>query len=181
MAQLAQQKEDDYRNVCAKMIERFGESDDLGTLEWVTWTCVLYPAALEDLNRLLPIAEKVLASDPDGHRLLTNLGGVLYRAGRYDEAIEKLTKVSAAWDQSGGDTTATSPAYTWFFLAMAHHRAGHTEEAKTWFDRAAAWVEEVTNKKDPESGEPTYVSWNRRLTFELLHREAEKLIQGRPQ
>ena len=32
----------------------------------------------------------------------------------------------------------SNPAYTWFFLAMTHHRLGHADEAKQWLDKARA-------------------------------------------
>jgi hypothetical protein len=36
--------------------------------------------------------------------------------------------------QKGGN------AYDWFFLAMAQWQLGRKDEARTWFDKAAAWT-----------------------------------------
>ncbi len=69
-----------------------------------------------------------------------------------------------------------SPAYTWFFLAMAHHRLGQTDEAAKWLDKAVAWTEKVL--AEHKSGSGTQLGWNRRLTLQLLSAEAEQLIAG---
>ena len=66
-----------------------------------------------------------------------------------------------------------SPAYTWFFLAMTHHRLGHAEEARQWLEKAVNWTKKETEGKI-EGAAP--LSWNRRLTLEILRREAEQLI-----
>jgi len=69
-----------------------------------------------------------------------------------------------------------SPAYTWFFLAMAHHRLGHTAEAKKWLDKAAQWTDMV-NRELQAGILPRHQSpWQRRLAFRLLREEAERLL-----
>jgi hypothetical protein len=35
-----------------------------------------------------------------------------------------------------------------FFLAMAHHRAGHKGEPQIWYDKAIAWMDKHA-PKDP--------------------------------
>ena len=45
----------------------------------------------------------------------------------------------------GGD------AFDWFFLAMAHWRLGHKDEARAWYDKAAAW--DAKNLPPPENEE----------------------------
>ena len=57
---------------------------------------------------------------------LSTLGAALYRAGRSDEAIRRLEEAIQA---PGEQTTG------WAFLAMAHHRLGHRDEACRWLDR----------------------------------------------
>ena len=44
--------------------------------------------------------------------------------------------------RDGGD------AIDWFFLAMAHERLGHKDEARTWYDRAAAWMDKNQPKNE---------------------------------
>jgi hypothetical protein len=59
---------------------------------------------------------------------VTTLGAALYRAGRPDAAIRRLEEAARA---RGG----VSMADDWVFLAMAHHRLGHPDEARRWLDR----------------------------------------------
>jgi hypothetical protein len=62
----------------------------------------------------------------------------------------------------------SSPAYTWFFLAMAHKRSGHPEEARSWLDKAIKRMKQETQRKD--------LPWNCGLTLQLLRREAQALL-----
>ena len=60
---------------------------------------------------------------------------------------------------------------------MAHQRLGHVEEAKKWHDKAAQWIERETRKKPKEPAAANPLPWNRRLTLQLLRREAEELLK----
>jgi hypothetical protein len=64
-------------------------------------------------------------------------------------------------------------AYIGYFLAMAHHRLGHAEQARHWLDKASRQGERPKPAKT--SGAP--FPWNRRLTLQLLRREAEQLLK----
>jgi tetratricopeptide (TPR) repeat protein len=44
---------------------------------------------------------------------------------------------SVRWFERSAEMLETGQAYDSLYLAMAHHRSGKHEEAKTWFDRAA--------------------------------------------
>jgi tetratricopeptide (TPR) repeat protein len=101
------------------------------------------------------------------------LGAILYRAERFDESVQRLTEADRLAQQPGG-SGMSSPAYTWFFLAMVHHRLGHREEAKKWFGKAVAWTEKTI--RDADQG-TTDLPWNRRLTLKLLREEAEALLK----
>jgi tetratricopeptide (TPR) repeat protein len=52
----------------------------------------------------------------------------LYRAGQYEEAIHRLEEGIRL---RGGEGGPADPA----FLAMAHYRLGHRDEALRWLDR----------------------------------------------
>src|SRR5262249_47783911 len=85
-----------YRKVCFRMLERFERSTDRDAGYWITWTCALAPDAVADWTRPLQLAAKVYADHGRNYDLINNLGAVLYRAGRYKEAAQRLTEAEAA-------------------------------------------------------------------------------------
>jgi tetratricopeptide (TPR) repeat protein len=116
------------------------------------------------------MAEMAFPSHPRTDDYAMTLAAALYRANRFGEAIQRLNEVNAGLPQAATKTTAYSPAYTWFFLAMAHHRLGHREEARRWLDKAIQRTEQETRNES--------LHWNRRVTLQLLRREAEELVPG---
>jgi WD40 repeat protein/serine/threonine protein kinase len=157
-----------YRGACATMLKRFGETDRPDVAHWVAWTSVLAPDATKDWDRLVKVAETAARNDTQRHAYATTLGAALYRAGRFAEAIQRLDEASAAWEQAATKPAMSSPAYTWFFLAIAHKRSGHPEEARRWLDKAIKLMEQETQTKG--------LPWNRGLTMQALRREAEALL-----
>lgn len=154
LAQLGAGQMEEYRRTCADMLQRFGRAEDPISTHWIASTCVLVPEAVENLNHVIQLAEKAVEANDTIARLNT-LGAVLYRAGRFDEAIQKL----------GGSTAYTS---TWFFMAMTHYQLGHFDESRKWLDKAVEQAEQEI--------QDTRSWWKRRLTLQLLRREAELLM-----
>ncbi len=170
---------DGYREICSDMLQRFGEG--------AVWTCTLTPNSGADPARIVSLAEKAIAKSPKGqgyvnqdHWHINQLGSALYRAGRFKEAVERLTEAT----KLNAHPYRSNMLHTWFFLAMAHHRLGHADEARRWLDKATQGTEEALkshaeplgNSRNPDGVIPP--NWNRRLTLQLLRREAEQLIQG---
>ena len=75
-----------------------------------------------------------------GCRSWNTLGEAYYRTAQWQEAITALDKGMTL--RRGG----TSEDF--FFLAMAHHRAGHKDDAHTWYDKGIAWMDKHA-PKDP--------------------------------
>jgi tetratricopeptide (TPR) repeat protein len=92
---------------------------------------------------------------------LNTLGVALYRARRFEEAAEVLSRSLAL--NRGND------AFDLYFRAMAHHRLGDPAQARADLDRAVAWVE----AQDRIS--PTY-----RTELAAFREEAEALLAGPP-
>ncbi len=160
---------DGYKRACAAMLDRFGQSDKPEIGYWVAWTAVLAPAAVADMTVPITLAETALARDPQNSSFANTVGATLFRAGRFDEAVQRLSAVSTAWEEAVTKPTMYSPAYPWFFLAMAQHRLGHAEEGRQWFDRAVQQMDEETRNES--------VAWNRRATLQLFRQEAERLLK----
>jgi serine/threonine protein kinase/WD40 repeat protein len=170
---------DGYRRVRSEKLERFGE----GTV----WTCTLSPSSGTDPGRIVSLAERAIAKSTKGqgyvnwnHGTVNQLGAALYRAGRFEEAVKRLTEATSL----DAHPFRTNMLHTWFFLAMAHHRLGHAEEARRWLDRAVQGTEKALKSPAEPREKPGNLdgairpNWNRKLTLLLLRGEAEKLIQG---
>ena len=91
-----------------------------------------------DSDRALALARQAVALAPGQTLYLNTLGVVLYRAGRYAEAVETLERSLKAGH-------GESDAFDLFFLAMAHHDLGHAAQARTSFERAVHWLNGRTN------------------------------------
>ncbi|HEV3263823.1 MAG TPA: tetratricopeptide repeat protein [Gemmataceae bacterium] len=165
-----------YRKACAGILEHFGKAEDATGADLAAWACVLAPDAVADYPGLLRWAEKLAAGQPKDFVRLSPLGAALYRAGRFAEAAQRLKEAHGAF--SPADEKRTTIAYSEFFLAMVHHHLGRAEEARKWLEKAGRHAEEGQVKKPEDAASPARVPWNRRLTLQLLRREAEVLIKG---
>jgi WD40 repeat protein/tetratricopeptide (TPR) repeat protein len=160
-----------YRKICAAMLERFGPSTHTDADGLTVWTCVLAAEALPDWQAVIRLAEKALAADPKGFDKLSNLGAVLYRAGRFEEGAKRLTEAEAALKESPNPRTTV--VYSQLFLAMAQHRLGHAAEAEKWLKKAVLEIDRPV----PENWQAAPITWNWRLTLQLLRHEAEELLK----
>jgi tetratricopeptide (TPR) repeat protein len=154
------------------MVEAFGDTASPAENYWTVWTCLLGPESVEDYSLLVKMAELAVKAEPESELYLKTLGGILYRAGQFEEAVQQLTKAEALIKDPDSQSMS-SPAYTWYLLAMAHHKLGHDTEAQQWLDKANTWTDKVL--ADHEAG-TTPLPWNRRLTLTLLRDEAEQTI-----
>jgi WD40 repeat protein len=159
-----------YRAGCADTLRRFGQTRDPVVANSVAWDCALGPDAVADWPPVVRLAEQAAAARPGDNATLNTLGACLYRAGQLGPAVEKLDAAVKA--QRWGGTPAD-----WLFLAMAHQRLGHPEEAKHWLDQAARRLNDL-DPENPAPGVALALSWEQRLELRLLHREAEALIRG---
>jgi tetratricopeptide (TPR) repeat protein len=158
-----------YRRSCQTMLNQFADTDDPMGANFVAWICALAPDAVNDYEPVLACASKAVEARPDSEQFLNTLGAILYRAGRHDAAIERLTELDRRRETADG-AVQSSPAYTWYFLAMAHQKAGHVEQAREYLNKANQRTDEES--ADKEKPPP----WNRRATLELLRKEAEALL-----
>src|SRR5262249_2372501 len=101
----------DYRRTCADLLRRFGATEDPRVARLIARTCVLAPDAVADFAPVLRLAEKRAAGGADDFSPGDPLGAALYRAGRFEEAVQKLT--------AGGKTPGGSGPWDALFLALA--------------------------------------------------------------
>jgi serine/threonine protein kinase/Flp pilus assembly protein TadD len=161
-----------FRKVCADMLERFGRSPALQVNYFTIWTCALAPDAVADWEQPLQLARQACAAGPRNFDNLLNLGAVLYRAGRFAEAAQRLTEAQAAFPEA--TDPRNSIIYTWLFLAMTEQRLGHGQQAKQFLAKA---VKDIEHPSADRPGHGSTRSWNRRVTLQILRHEAEEVFQ----
>jgi WD40 repeat protein/Tfp pilus assembly protein PilF len=177
-----------YRQLCADLIKRFSETTQADLANEVAWTCLLAPGAVGDNKLLVELAEKAVKGQ-NNYNYQNTLGVALYRAERYDEAVQalerarKLSPAPVAGQRLDQAARAVLPgedgtAVDWLFLAMSHHRLEHTEEAKKWLAKAEEAIDQYKRQKIHDASDAR-LTWNR-IELELFRSQAEALLkQGR--
>jgi WD40 repeat protein/tetratricopeptide (TPR) repeat protein len=156
-----------YRRACTNFVKRWGIR--LGPND-LAWACVLAPDALADMGEVVQLAEKAYKQSPTP-MVRNTLGAALYRAGKWEEAVKTL-------DQNQGE----SAAYDWLFLAMAHHRLGHADQAREYLEKATAWLDAAmwnNATRMPSSGE--LLRSDQRAELPGLRLEAECTLHVPPE
>jgi hypothetical protein len=125
-----------YREACAAIVSHQGPDP---TVVWNTLFAgslfALGAEGLDDYRAPMGWFEKRLSADPAPHPMYwhlfaSDLGGLLLRAGRLDEAIVRLNEgITAGHMEMPSD---------WAYLALAHAKKGNRAEARRWLDRLGA-------------------------------------------
>lgn len=161
LALLAGGDEANYRRECGRLVKRFGDNEAI--FRGVVWTVALAEGTVRDWKPLVQRAERAVAAHPESADYRRQLAVLLYRAGQFDAAFKRLQE---ATETSRSEITARDG----LLMALAAQRLGREDEAKKWLDKA----EQIRREKSKDDKE----SWQERLVYETLHREAEMLVKG---
>jgi tetratricopeptide (TPR) repeat protein len=155
-----------YEQVCAAMVDRSEKTEDPKAAYHVVYSCVLRDGAIRDMARLVPLAR---VAAPYYYARPRVLGAALYRVGKYDEAVRYFETAAKTYPPRAGD---------WCFLAMAHHRLSHADEARRCLAEAARWIDEANRAEldDLTRTQPNWGEWHEPVVSQLLLREAEELL-----
>jgi WD40 repeat protein/tetratricopeptide (TPR) repeat protein len=151
---------DGWQTASAALLDRFCGTVNARSAFRLARACVLGPEGAADsavLVRLAKAAVRDAANEAARSSYLSTLGAALYRAGRYAEAIRRLEEGIQPQGSEGSVDRA--------FLAMAHQRLGHRDEARHWLDR----LQEHRPSEEPDQ------FWDE-LEIRLLQSEAEAVI-----
>jgi hypothetical protein len=138
--------------------------------------CLILASSGVDLAMVAHMADTAVTLGADDVRLpfyQFAKGLAEYRQGNFPGAAEWMRTVLAA----GGDRVPFRDLQAQMVLAMAQHRLGHADQARTAFSKGAEIIER--NPPNPEALDlgPNWHDW---LIGNALMNEAKALIGGTP-
>ncbi len=159
-----------YHRCCTAMLEHFGQTKNVIVANEAAWICVLAPAAVEDLEPAIRLAEKAVAADPKNGGYCNTLGAVLYRAGHFEDARARL-------QESVGLNEGNEAPEDALFLVMTEHRLGHDSEARAWLDKALKHLQALESGKRP-TGLGRIAAKCQEIQLHIIRQEAEGMLTG---
>jgi WD40 repeat protein/serine/threonine protein kinase/tetratricopeptide (TPR) repeat protein len=149
-----------YAQLRRQVRERAAGTKDPALAYIASRICMLSPQALTEPAQLVRWAGQAVASQPKSAGYLHTLGAAHYRAGEWDQAVQRCRESLEA------DLGWRGAALNWPVLAMAHHRLGHADEARQCLSKVGLWMVGQRGMHPPDS-----------LEFTVLYREAEALLK----
>ena len=153
-----------YRRVRAEMLKRYHETKEPRAASSICYIGAVLPATPDEADALLRLAELAVSASPENPRVR---GAMNYRAGRYEAAVTDLTRSASVFPRRGWD---------WLFLAMAHHKLGHADEARRSLQEAANWIERA-NQSGMTGAAFQWMQWYETVEVEHIFREAKEQIR----
>ena len=140
-----------YSSLCHAMLKRHSEVETPAEADFIARICALGPEATDDLKAAVDLAEFAVGrcARHDRPEFLCTLGAILYRAGRFPDALSRLEESVAA--KHGRRAIRDR-----LFLAMAQLRLGRAAESERTFD-------EATRRTDSPGAEDHPYSWPDRV------------------
>jgi serine/threonine-protein kinase len=180
IALLAAGREEEYRRLCARMLDRLGQVKQNHT--WLIQTWSLLPQAGPNWSRVMALADQLPWPAESGLQA-GHYGRALYRAGRFQDAVRRLEQSIPPPEQR--TTSSTLGAYlpmNMAALAMAHHRLGNSVQARRWLAKMneQAAQRDFSLAWDNSSPFTNWNLWYNRAVDELFRFEAKALIEGSP-
>jgi WD40 repeat protein/serine/threonine protein kinase/tetratricopeptide (TPR) repeat protein len=167
---------DGYRRDYHELLRRFGQTDDPTTAERTAKVCLLLPAADGDQELVQRLAQLAVGGNEKhayyGFFQLAK-GMAEYRAGHFEQAMQWLRGSQKA----NLSSLAPFKALAHLFLAMAHYRQGHADEARTALAQATTLINAEVQKWKPDDGNMGNHDWFMSI---IVRKEAEALIAGKP-
>ena len=141
------------------MRARFAASDDPATIDDIVWLAGWSQDSTTDWESVIKMAEKNVARRPDDWSYRESLGAVLFRGGRYQEAVNVLRNLVA--QRKEADITP----WTGTFLAMALFNTARKEDAIREHGKARDIMQKhLATRADDNSS----IDWTGRLQYRLL-------------
>jgi tetratricopeptide (TPR) repeat protein len=159
-----------HARVCAHMVERCGKAGGPRSYH-VARACTLAPDAVAEAALPGRLAEKELQGSREFWSL-TEQGALVYRAGRFREAVPLFEQSIRANPKPG------AAVLNWLWLALARQRLGEAEEARRWLTKAQAWLDQFREGMPARAGDELGLHRHNWLEAHVLRREAEAQIRS---
>ncbi len=160
-----------YSRLCNSVVRSADRIDDPHSAHAISRTCSLSDVAGMDRAIALRLAQQAVSAHPETAWYLYGLGAAHYRAGQYEQAIDRLKESLLAQPLWLGRSQ------NYVILAMACQRLRRHEEARDWLVKSKTSFDELEQAFGGEkygfAGSPYLSDW---LTIQLLLPEAEKLL-----
>jgi Flp pilus assembly protein TadD len=153
-----------YRKAREGIIANFHDVKDARIVAHVCHISVDVPATADEARALHAMAQFAVASGAASARLT---GATQFRQGNYEAAIEDFEKPAASGPMR---------AWSWLFLAMAHQKLGHVQEAKQSLAKAEEWIDQ-TNRNKASGLTDGWTGWYEPIEVDQILREAQALIR----
>jgi WD40 repeat protein/serine/threonine protein kinase/predicted Zn-dependent protease len=173
LAHLGARDADGFRRTCAAMVKAWDKPViSPFAANRVYWTTSLVPDAMLDVGAMLKMQEQLVAKMPNSWHCEITYGALLFRAGQYEKSVKRLTALSKLGPQADN-------GYRGLFLALAHHKLGHADEARRQLDQAVAWIDAAQQGKIKNPFIRIPLAWTDAVAMAVLRAEAESLIGKR--
>jgi tetratricopeptide (TPR) repeat protein len=162
-----------YRNLCAKSIERFGNTTDPVTAERIAKDSLILPASGADLDRVASMAHTASSSTNHPYGAAWNQltqGLADYRQGHFASAADWAGK---ALESVGTNSERDVSAY--MVKAMAWRQLNKSDEARTALAKGSELAATKLAKLDGADLGGYWLDW---VFAQALLREAATLIEG---
>jgi serine/threonine-protein kinase len=158
---------DGYRKTCRSMLHA-GQQRKLRPY-LVARACTLASGSVADMALVSQLSTRELNDNAGAFWSLAQQGALCCRTKQYKDALPLLQKSLRAQPKPGAEIL------NWLWLALAQHRLGEDDEARSWLKKAATWLDAVGSQMPRNAGELAlhYHNW---LEAHVLRREAEALL-----
>jgi tetratricopeptide (TPR) repeat protein len=158
-----------YRDLCRDWIEKAAEIPALIDSFALSRTCGLSTTSGVEPARLIDWAKRALESSRQAW-FLHALGLAHYRAGDFEAAIKDLEQ------SNGADWDDLAKGQNWLVLAMAHAKAGRSDDARRCMEEGRKRTQAAA---PPDAGKPAPLYFGDWGALQILLAEAEKVVESK--
>jgi tetratricopeptide (TPR) repeat protein len=163
---------ENYRSQCARILARFGETEDPVLAQSMAVDCLIAPVGGIDLNAAAKLAGTAVSKGKENRFypwFAFAKGLAEYRLGHFTNAVDWMQKPVA---DGSGNTSPELMAQAWVVLAMAQYQSGQRDAAHAALAKGVGFIEMLPKLDSGDLGR----NWPDVLVAHALLKEAKELI-----